>query len=185
MGKAKKVVRAVKKTPQVLDEPHEGKTRLAVRNISSTVQVIPAQLNGVAMPDLVLNLWAEQIVPAEWVQSGVLRRALMRGNVVGKWVDNLYLSPRIPMVEEAPAEVLPENFRERAFALDIVTSDTSNALELIDEKVELTPGRPNVKYLKENFTRVLEWVKWAEPQVQNRARVITAANNRIREIKAL
>lgn len=172
------------KDAAVLDNRPPEKPYLAVRNVSPAVQVIPAQLRE-PMPDLVLNLWEEQLLPPEWAESPSLRRALQNGVVSAQWVDAGHTALRVPTAEEAPADAVPDTYLDRAVAVDIVLSDTPNALEMLTQKVELSPGRPDVRYLQERFAKIIAWVKWAEPQVQNRPNILRAADERLREIKAL
>ncbi len=157
---------------------------LLLRNASREVLVVKSE--NLTVPDLVLGLQSEVVVPEEWAKNRGLRRLIGVGDVEALWVDPLYEPKVLPRVEDAPVEIVPDQSYEREYARQIALQDEPDALAAIQVTVRLPNTREvDLRYMKETFRRVLELACWLEERTQKRKKVLAAINRRLDEIRAL
>ncbi len=157
---------------------------LLLRNASREVPVVKSE--NLTVPDLVLGLQSEAVVPEEWSRNRGLRRLIGVGDVEALWVDPLYEPKALPRVEDAPVEIVPDQSYEREYARQIALQDEPDALAAIQVTVRLPNTREvDLRYMKETFRRVLELARWLEERTQKRKKVLAAINQRLDEIRSL
>lgn len=172
---------------KLYDQPHEGLDWLRVRNVSADrISFDPPR--GMGGPNLVLAPWVETVVPKEfWQNNVILKKRFEDGTLVGEWVD-AYAEPRpLPSVDNAPPDARPEKAKDKHYAWQIAMDlDMERAIKHVQaEVIDQGTKQPDKRVLNERMKPILNLVLWLEPQVQNRKPVITAAKERLSEIKAL
>lgn len=167
-----------------LDATPEGELKgLRVRNISANALVIA----GNGQYDMALGPFEETIVAAQdWRQNRFFREIVAQKKVQLALAD-VYDSPRqLPNLDAAPENALPEKAFDRSYVRHIlITTDENEALEMLREEPVSEGGVIDEKFLKGRMTRILRCVEWAEPQVQNRKKILAAAKEQISKIRAL
>lgn len=174
-----------KKTTKLtdLDQIAEGMA-LRVRNITAQVLVFSSQ-NG--QPAIVLNPQHETVAPSDWAKNRSLRKAYAAKQIQVEVVEPTYEPRSVPSVDKAPDEARPVQGYDRVYAQNVVLcTNVEEALTWVNVTVrELDTQTVDVRFMKQRFLPILNYVKWAEPQLQNRKEVLTAARKRIDEIRAM
>ncbi len=157
---------------------------LLLRNASREVLVIKSE--NLTVPDLVLGLQSEAVVPEEWAKNRGLRRLIGLGDVEATWADPLYEPKVLPRVEDAPPDIVPDQNYEREYARQIALKAEPEALAAIEITMRLPNTREvDVRYMKDTFRRVIELARWLEERMQKRAKVLRALDHRLSEIRSL
>lgn len=177
------MAKAVKKDSFSLDTLPPETVALRVKNVTGQ----PMVFRGINADDLVLGPFREKIVAAgPWVKNRFLRDALAKFQVVISVADE-YDSPKeLPNLDDAPVEAQCETAFDRNYAWHALTTDNeSETIEMLNELSTLEDGTVNINFMKTRMKKILHCVQWAEPQVQNRKRVLAAIKERLDYIRAL
>ena len=179
---------ATKKSAGVnLDQAPEGMTHLRIRNVSSSIVVLAGM--APAQNDLVLLSQEETVKPyAEWGKNPHFRAMLNKGGVFeAEWTDAYTLPRHLPTAEEAPENIRPDAPYDRQYVNHIcTTAPDDQVLEMVTVKV-MSPNAEDVdtKFMKGRMYRILQSVKWLEPQLKNRPAIKKAVEGRLHEIRAM
>lgn len=187
MAKVKAVVLSEPVGPSLFSAPPAGKEYLRLRNASEGIMSIDPP-RGVGGPNLVLHPWMEAVVPTSfWQNNHTIKHGVDDGTLEIEWVDARSEPRRLPSMDDAPAEAQPEKGRHKQFAWQIVThTDPRVCIEMINATVmNFGTHKPDKQFYVTHFEPLLNLVLWLEPQIQNRPQIITAAEKRLREIKAM
>lgn len=170
--------------------PGEGNL-LCVRNVTAeTLGFVAAKfrpLDDFFPTEFVLNPHQEILLSPGWEKQGRLQNAVEAGKLRATWVASDYVPSSVPTPSEAPEDAQPEDPRDRAYAMNIITvTDEKTVLGLVQARVDdPQTGELDTRFYKTRMLRILKFVRWAEPQVQNRRNILRAVKERIGEIQEM
>lgn len=169
-----------------LDQAPDGMTHLRVCNISSAIVVLPGM--APAQADLVLTSQQETILhAAEWAKNPYFRKAVGEHVFTVEWTDAYSLPRHLPSADEAPEDIRPDSPYDRQYVNHLcTTAPDADALDMITVKV-MSPNAEDVdtKFMKTRMYRILQTVRWLEPQIKNRQDIKKATNARLDEVRAM
>ncbi len=156
---------------------------LRVRNVSPNAVAIDGKREGAG--EIVLAPHEETIVGAAlWRGARFFREAVNAGKL---YIDpaDVYDTPRqLPNLDAAPEPT--ETTYDKNYAWHILsTADEAEALEMVHEQSFNEDGTLNVRFMKGRKQKILKVVAWAEPQMQNRKRILESTREELGKIRDL
>lgn len=156
---------------------------LRVRNISPNAVAVDGKREGAG--EIVLAPHEETIVGAQQWRAVRFFREAVTGGKLEIAVADVYDTPRqLPNLDAAPEPT--ETIYDKNYAQHILTTNDENeALDMVREQSFNEDTTLNVRFMKTRKHKILKVVEWAEPQLQNRKRVLTAVREELGKIRDL
>lgn len=165
----------------LLDQPPSGQHLLA-RNVSHETLVF----GGPGFGEIALGVQEEQVLPATWAKNKGLRKFVQEKRVAVSWVSETYEPRILPVIQEAPPDILPDDKYQQNFAMQIALSGAEHAKEMIGVTARQGEAREiDINYMTTNFRKILKLADWLEERIQNRKPVRRAINDRLAEIRKM
>ena len=161
--------------------PESDLKGLRIRNVSQNIIVMQEGSEGLSLAP-----FEEQIVDAKkWRVNRPMREKVARGDFLVSVAD-IYDSPRsVPSMDSAPIDSLPETTYDRNYTRTILIVPEEEAIDMINDESVMEGGEVNVRFMKGRMLKILRGVEWAEPQVQNRKKVLQAVKEHISQIREM